>query len=176
MTDPRFNSIPLAGQARREAYRQAREVLMGGCGMHTLAVEQENVDEGQPAHPHTIIENPDLKPPAGVKFWLRDKDAIYPLRTGLNSVGRMPDNDVVIDDACVSRRHCAVVIHATRGCEVHDTASKNGTFVNGRRINGPCKLACGDEIKMCDHIVVFMSDDPHVARRDDPHYSPTRAG
>jgi len=41
----------------------------------------------------------------------------------------MPDNDVVLQDAYVSRRHCAILIHLTgERCELHDIASKNGTF------------------------------------------------
>ena len=57
----------------------------------------------------------------------------------------MPDNDVVVADPSVSRRHCAVVVHTGQTCEIHDTASKNGTYLNGRRIDGPTRLAGGDE-------------------------------
>jgi hypothetical protein len=34
-----------------------------------------------------------------------------PLHLSLNRVGRLPDNDVVIRDECVSRRHCAFLAH-----------------------------------------------------------------
>jgi pSer/pThr/pTyr-binding forkhead associated (FHA) protein len=70
----------------------------------------------------------------------------------------MPDNDVVMADGSVSRRHCAIVLHASRGCEIHDTASKNGTYLNGKRILGPTRLVAGDEIRMSDHTIVFQSD------------------
>ena len=62
----------------------------------------------------------------------------------------MPDNDIPVADGSVSRRHCAIVVHATRGCEVYDTASKNGTYVNGQRINGLTALKAGDQIRLCD--------------------------
>jgi len=62
----------------------------------------------------------------------------YPLRVGINTVGRFAENDIVLDVRCVSRRHCAVVVHATGGCEVYDTASRNHTLVNRQVVDrGP---------------------------------------
>jgi hypothetical protein len=34
-----------------------------------------------------------------------------------------------------------ILVHATSGCELHDTASTNGTFVNGHRIHDPVPQA-----------------------------------
>ena len=56
------------------------------------------------------------------------------------TIGRLPDNDVVIRDECVSRRHCAVVVHSDLRCELHDVASKNGTLLNGKKIEGKTRL------------------------------------
>jgi pSer/pThr/pTyr-binding forkhead associated (FHA) protein len=86
-----------------------------------------------------------------------DQEAIYPLRIGVNTVGRLPDNSVVIEDPHVSRRHCAVLIHAGDGGELHDVASKNGTYLNGRRIDHPTPLRTGDEIRMCDCRLIFVA-------------------
>jgi hypothetical protein len=158
MNDPRFNSIHLDAQPRREDYRRARERLFGACGSHTIAIDLERLAEDPHPHPHTIIESPD-NIPTTVKFWLIDKDTVLPLRPGVNSIGRMPDNDVVIADGSVSRRHCAIVVHQSRGCEIHDTASKNGTFLNGKKIVGPTRLVPGDEIRLCDHTIVFQGGD-----------------
>lgn len=158
MSDPRFNSVHLEGGNRREEFRRARARLLGACGFQTLAFDRERLEEEGEGQPHTIIERPAEKP-AGVKFWLTDKDGVYPLKPGLNSVGRMPDNDVVVSDPSVSRRHCAVLVHVSRGCELHDTASKNGTYLNGHRIASPTRLASGDQIKMCDHTMIFQTDD-----------------
>ena len=49
------------------------------------------------------------------------------------TVGRRPDNDVVIDDLLVSRRH-AELRRTSVGWEIVDLASGNGTFVNGVRV------------------------------------------
>lgn len=171
MDDQRFNSIHLEVPDRREEFRRARARLLENCGMQTLAFDRERLAEAGSIGPCTLIECPGEKP-ANLSFWLVDSGGVYPLRPGLNSVGRMPDNDVVITDGSVSRRHCAIVVHSHRGCELHDTASKNGTFVNGRRIHGPTRLRNGDEIRMCDHVIVFKSaGDP--SQPEPPEFAPT---
>ena len=48
-------------------------------------------------------------------------------------VGRAPECDIVVDDTSVSRQHAALVI-AGRSVEVHDLGSRNGTLVNGQRV------------------------------------------
>lgn len=136
-----------------------------------MCMDSDRLADAADAGPCTIIEFPGDKP-HGVTFWLVDKDGLYALKPGLNSVGRMPDNDIVIADGSVSRRHCAIVVHATRGAEIHDTASKNGTFLNGKRIQGPTRLMPGDEIRMCDRSVVFQADLPPVPA-DEPLFAPT---
>ena len=153
MADPRLNSIHLEAP-RRQQYRLARERLLNARGYHTLVAEQV---EDSSERPHTIIENDRDKAPSAVEFWLMDKDFIYPLKVGLNTIGRSPDNDVVIQDGYVSRRHCAILVHAGRGAELHDTASKNGTFLNGHKLASPTRLHSGDEIRMCDRNLVFVT-------------------
>lgn len=56
-----------------------------------------------------------------------------PLWSGDNTVGRGRDCSVVIDDSDVSRHH-AIVRLGPEGVTIRDLDSKNGTFVNGRRI------------------------------------------
>jgi pSer/pThr/pTyr-binding forkhead associated (FHA) protein len=152
MGDPRLNSIHLPDQ-RRVEYRHAREVLLQSRGYQTVcAVEQLPRD----VQSQTFIESPD-SPPAQATYWLVDRNGTYPLKIGVNTVGRSGDNDVVVQDGCVSRRHCAILVHVTSGCELHDTASKNGTFLNGARLSGPTRLRPGDEIRMCDQQYVFQA-------------------
>src|SRR5262245_4865161 len=170
MADPRLNSVHLEFP-RRQEYRRAREALLNARGWQTLAAENDQaglaVDE-----PNTLIQQGQQRAPEGLKFWLVDKDYIYPLKVGLNTVGRSPDNDVVVHDSYVSRRHCAVLVHAGSHAEVHDTASKNGTYVNGRKIAGPTRLNSGDEIRMCDRQLVFLAKD---GAPDLPQHSPALA-
>jgi pSer/pThr/pTyr-binding forkhead associated (FHA) protein len=69
----------------------------------------------------------------------------------------------VVSDAFVSRRHCAILVHHSSVCELYDTASKNGTYLNGNKINGPTRLHTGDEIRMCDRNYIFVNKHDDVA-------------
>jgi hypothetical protein len=167
MADPRLNSVHL-DPPRRADYRRARDELLRARGMNTLAVEADS-HEGHGNHPHTLIQNPAEHPPTGLNFWLADNEYIYPLKVGINTVGRSPDNDVVVQDCYISRRHCAILVHAGDGCEVHDTASKNGTYINGQRIAGPTHLRSGDEIRICDQRLVFVARNTPPERQNPTH-------
>jgi hypothetical protein len=153
MDDPRLNSMHLEID-RREGFRRARSELLDACGDRThMAMEgQRKADISK-----TALQVSADHVPAGTEFVLRDQQAVFPLRVGLNTVGRLEDNDVVLPDPYVSRRHCAIVIHAGDGGELHDVASKNGTYLNGHRIDHPTPLQSGDEIRMSDRRLVFVA-------------------
>jgi pSer/pThr/pTyr-binding forkhead associated (FHA) protein len=156
MTDPRLNSVHL-DLGRREDFRKARSELLQGCGEKThQALEAPKPADVAPSSP-TALQNLEGRLPHGVDFVLMDQEVVYPLRVGINTVGRMPDNHVVVEDPYVSRRHCAVLIHVGDGGELHDVASKNGTYLNGRRIDHPVVLHTGDEIRMCDRRLIFVA-------------------
>jgi pSer/pThr/pTyr-binding forkhead associated (FHA) protein len=59
--------------------------------------------------------------------------AVHSLMDGRLRIGRLPDNDVVLDDLLVSRRH-AELRRTPGGWQLVDLNSGNGTFVNGRRV------------------------------------------
>ncbi|MGH3560299.1 MAG: FHA domain-containing protein, partial [Mycobacterium sp.] len=56
-----------------------------------------------------------------------------PARTGVLTIGRREDCDMVVRDPLVSRVH-AKLLPTPAGPEIADNISINGTFVNGRRI------------------------------------------
>ncbi len=155
MTDPRLNSVHLE-LPRREEFRRARSELFNSCGKNTLQPDPPR-DEASAGGSRTAIQNLEGSIPAGVNYVLIDREMIYPLKVGLNTIGRLQDNDVVVEDPYVSRRHCAVVVHSTTTCELYDVASKNGTYLNGRRLACPTPLASGDEIRMCNRQLVFVT-------------------
>jgi len=72
------------------------------------------------------------------------------------TVGRSPENAVVIDNPGVSRHHCKV---EKRGdvCVVADLSSNNGTFLNGKKVD-VANLNNGDEIAVGKHIIQFIDD------------------
>jgi hypothetical protein len=154
MVDPRLNSLHL-DPVRRQDYRRARDLLLQSRGHQTLYAERQG--DAEPDASSTFIRNLAAAAPPDLKYWLVDKDFIYPLKAGVNTLGRSGDNDVVVEDAYVSRRHCAILVHLNRACELHDTASKNGTYVNGAKLAGPTPLKSGDEIRVCDRQFVFLA-------------------
>jgi hypothetical protein len=160
MSDPRLHSLHLEGQPRRDEFRAARQAIQAACGNLTLAGDLRMLDDDEQLHAPTIASPPGapLLTTGRFAFYLKDGTNVYPLHLGLNSVGRLPDNDVVIRDECVSRRHCAVVIHHDLRCELHDVASKNGTLLNGKKIPTPSKIQSGDQITLCNRRLTF-----HVA-------------
>jgi FHA domain len=155
--DPRLNSIHLEAP-RREDYRRARGALLDARGNHTLYAEREAVEPAS-SPSNTLIQKANQPKSAGLKCWLADDQYIYPLKIGLNTLGRSSDNDVVVADCFISRRHCAILVHSNQGYELHDTASKNGTFLNGAKLACPTALKSGDTIRICERQFVFVSGD-----------------
>jgi hypothetical protein len=153
MADPRLNSLHLE-PARRQDYRRARDVLLRARGSQTICAARGSDSS---LFGHTVIQKAGGKPEYDLTCWLSDGEFIYPLHVGINTVGRASENDVVVDDAYASRRHCALLVHSNKTCELHDTASKNGTHVNGTRIAGPTLLHSGDEIRISNSQFVFLA-------------------
>jgi pSer/pThr/pTyr-binding forkhead associated (FHA) protein len=61
--------------------------------------------------------------------------------------------DVEVEDVEMSRRH-AILRRAARRLEIEDLGSKNGTFVNGSRIEEPTPLGGGTEIRIGTTVMV----------------------
>lgn len=62
------------------------------------------------------------------------------------SIGTAPDNHVVLAATTVSRHH-ALLARNERAYRLVDLGSTNGTYVNGRRIDGSTQVRPGDEIR-----------------------------
>ena len=70
------------------------------------------------------------------------------------TIGRLPENDVVIDNLSVSRKHA--VIHCVRsGYVVRDLGSKNGTLLNGEKVESG-ELHGGDTISIGKYEIAFQ--------------------
>ena len=80
-----------------------------------------------------------------------DGRAVYDLKLGFNTVGRLPESDVMLAGLDISRRHCVIRTLPDGWCEVQDACSCNGTYVNGAPIMGPKRLRPGDEIRVGSH-------------------------
>jgi pSer/pThr/pTyr-binding forkhead associated (FHA) protein len=78
-------------------------------------------------------------------------------------IGRDPSNDLVLDDPNVSRLH-AEVVRADGGAVLRDLSSRNGTRVDGERVER-AHLVAGSEIGIGPYRLVF--DGTEFLARDD---------
>jgi len=81
-------------------------------------------------------------------------------------VGRAPENDIVLDDAAISRIHC-VFRNESGVCLVKDMGGVNGTQVNGKLVRNAIELNPGDTIVIGKKTLVqFQRDqEPSVGAR-----------
>ena len=87
------------------------------------------------------------------------------------NIGRQSDNDIVINDKSVSRHH-AKITHTDAGTyEIEDLNSKNGVYVNGRKIRGKKELHPGDRIILS---TVLLTDDWVKALTDEKPEPPIK--
>ena len=153
MVDRRFESLHLEELPRRLEFRAARAKLHSSCSEETLAGELGLLDVLESGDLPVVVPEADSR----LTFWVQDGADRHPLVIGVNSIGRLPDNTVVLKDNHVSRRHCAIVVHRDGHCEVHDIASKNGTLLNGDKITGPTVVHPGDTLSLCNRRIKLLA-------------------
>ncbi len=74
-------------------------------------------------------------------------------------LGRDLNNEIVINDPEISRRHARLFVQGNSYI-IEDLGSTNGTFVNGQRLMGPNVLRPGDVITFGERMsLVFESSD-----------------
>ncbi|MEO7453463.1 MAG: FHA domain-containing protein [Fimbriimonadales bacterium] len=71
----------------------------------------------------------------------------YPLTTGDHSLGRRPENDIILEDPYASGAHALISVDES-GTTLTDLGSTNGTFVNGARLaaNEPITITTTDAL------------------------------
>jgi pSer/pThr/pTyr-binding forkhead associated (FHA) protein len=83
--------------------------------------------------------------PAKDVFRLDTENQSISLCEGENVIGRDPEANVFIDSVKVSRRHARIMV-AGDTATLEDLDSKNGTYLHGRRLTAPVRLANTDVI------------------------------
>jgi two-component system, cell cycle response regulator len=71
-------------------------------------------------------------------------------------MGRGAENTLVLEGDSISRRHARIERRAN-SYNVVDLQSTNGTYVNDELIDGQCQLRKGDQIKIGDTILKYLS-------------------
>ena len=86
--------------------------------------------------------------------WLLGDVAEIALATGENVLGREGPGVILMKSSTVSRRHARVVIDEERAV-IEDLGSKNGTFVNDRRVTAPTPVVEGDRVRVGSLLFTF---------------------
>lgn len=156
------------------AYRRLKTALAEGLGIdpgRTVSTLHERILRQEPlfatraektthkqgvvrAAPHAVVDNE----PAAAR--LRDKAGRqYPLSGATTRIGRLKDNDIILDDEDVSRHH-AMIINTGTGFVITDLRSTNGVHVQRELIDGNATLADGDHIRIgnCEFVFEIRSD------------------
>jgi pSer/pThr/pTyr-binding forkhead associated (FHA) protein len=82
---------------------------------------------------------------------------------GALSIGREPASDIRLDwDTEVSRAHAVVERVGSAWTLVDDGLSRNGSFVNGRRVHGRRRLDDGDSITVGRTLLVYVATEGKV--------------
>lgn len=62
-------------------------------------------------------------------------------------IGRARDCHLRANSDMISRHHCVLLVEADLAA-VRDFGSRNGTFVNGEKVQGECRLHSGDHLEV----------------------------
>jgi pSer/pThr/pTyr-binding forkhead associated (FHA) protein len=72
-------------------------------------------------------------------------------------IGRQPGSDLRLEEGTISARHARLAYHHGQWW-AEDLHSKNGTFLNARRIEAPLVLASGDALR-CGELTLSVEID-----------------
>ncbi len=78
---------------------------------------------------------------------------VFPLEKEELVIGRDLSNEIVINDAGISRRHAHLVLQGT-GFVLEDLGSTNGTTVSGQRLTAPYQLQSGDAFTLGESVTM----------------------
>ena len=142
------------------------DVVVGDASLSMLVVELRKALSDDPKNPEFIETIPRkgyrlVKPVTGVetnqnptRFALVGAETRVLLFEGENLIGRDPEAKVQIDSLLVSRRHSRIRITG-ESVTIDDLGSKNGTFLNGNRLEGAVLLSPGDQITIGRSMVSY---------------------
>lgn len=73
-------------------------------------------------------------------------------------IGRTEQCHLRANSDAISRRHCAITVDQDGTVKVRDLGSRNGTYVNGHRIDGEHLVQVGDQLRVgpLEFLVTFL--------------------
>jgi DNA-binding SARP family transcriptional activator len=151
-----------------DAYRRLKQTMAEDLGidpsptvrsLYERILRQEPLDTRQAAQTtavHTVTSNRIPVTGGPARAWLRDTAGLHHPLQAATRIGRLADNDIVLNDTDVSRHH-AVIIDTGAGFVITDLGSANGVHVHRRRIRASVTLVEGDRIGIGAHEFTFES-------------------
>ena len=129
---------------------------------------------GQRLFPPTEAEFIRPEVPRQPWAWLRPRGEGmkpgFPINKGQVSVGRDVRCEVMVNHSSVSRRH-AEVVRLAEGYLLRDLGSRNGSFVNGQRVE-EYLLQDGDVVGFGDKQLIFQAPkQPEPAEFEEPEHA-----
>jgi pSer/pThr/pTyr-binding forkhead associated (FHA) protein len=72
-------------------------------------------------------------------------------------IGRSEECQLRVNSDAISRRHCAITLEQGE-VRIRDLGSRNGTYVNGTRIDGEHRIQMGDQLRVgpLEFLVTFL--------------------
>lgn len=134
------------GMSKRDLSERLRELSILGL---VTVVEEE---PAAPAKPKTAP--PTRMTLVGSLTPDNAPDNVYPLLDAEHTIGRGAKNSIAIGDSSISTNH-ACIRKTAEGFVIEDLQSKNGTFVNGEKVEDRRLLVDGDLIRLGKVIMTF---------------------
>jgi pSer/pThr/pTyr-binding forkhead associated (FHA) protein len=156
MTDALLNALKLIllaliylffGRVLWAVWSEVRTPVMpaaraGGAGVASRGRAKKSAGKGVPTF--VVIEPK------------QHRGATYTLSNVL-TIGRLEDNDIMIDDDSFISSHHARIEVRPEGAWVVDLGSTNGSFVNGQRLTGERSVRKGDRIQVGSTVLEMRS-------------------
>lgn len=163
--DQRFRTIPVVIMSCSEALedRQRAEELGAKCFVSKTTDLDEFSERLKQVHYFWGSRQMRIRLMI-LKGFLSGKKIEVPI--GKHIIGRADDSWIKPTNSRVSRHHCQLIFENDLFV-VRDLESRNGTFVNGRRIKGELVLTTGDELRIGPlNFEVLITHSPGVKPSD----------
>ncbi|MEP7358736.1 MAG: FHA domain-containing protein, partial [Anaerolineales bacterium] len=148
-------------------YEPARAPAVEAPVVEAPVVEPPAAAAPGPEAATLILPGPTLAAPAANRFGsLRistpdGKQRVYSLEQPTITIGRAADNQLVIDEASISRRHARLTVDGAQ-VMIEDLGSANGTTVGGQRLqpNTPTLVVGDQAVRLGDVELHFVPPGP----------------
>ncbi len=140
---------PVGAGEQADAFAEFEDEIEGEATRiddgHLLAEQSTAILSEVPVQPFLFVERGS------------DKGREFVLQEGENGIGRGIDNDVILADVAVSRRHL-IIVREGDILRLRDLGSGNGTQLNGKRTS-TAVLNDGDRIEVGETVLVVRTPD-----------------